>query len=510
MKRGKYLVFLLTFVLLFLVGCFENGSTSSNNSSNSGKSSDSSTSDVYGTYYLYKDEELNKDKYFKISSDKWEDEKGESGTFSISGTTISFYMEMFGSKEELYSGTISSGELVLDVSGVKTSYYKSGFEPGATNEVKYNIAFDNNGHGSKSSNINNVSSIPDSLPILEDDDYSFGGWYIDSNLTVLATSGTRLNENIILYAKWTKITDYNSISLTFETNGGTYIKTQKIIIGNAANKPDNPTKEGYIFDGWYIDSTFTKAFNFNTLLSSNKTIYAKWLEDCLVTFVNYDNTTLKTYHVKYGETVVYDGVTPTHQNSKYIFIGWDKTLTNITTSVTIKAVFEEVLVGTNGFEYRLSSNKSYYIIEGSGDINDEEVIIPYAFNNLPIKEISSGALSGLTNTKKIVIQNNIEKIGNKAITNCDNLEEIVIPFVGESKTTTTNIAFNYIFNSIPSKLHTIRVNGGEIKGTSAKSGGFSQLSGTNVRNIYLSSAVTSGGYYGFGSTLDRIKLYIDC
>ncbi len=483
---------------------------------------DDKDSDITGTYYLYEEEQLDKDSYFIITSSSWTDENNDSGTYELNGTTIIFYMPELGN-EELYRGTIGDGKLEISLEGIKTTYYKEDSEPtnnnpnpdDSENEKKYTISFEVNGHGEKPSDITNVTIIPNELPILEANDYIFDGWYFDDSLTNKVVLGAKITGNnapstiITLYAKWVEVTDTNSVTLSFETNGGTEITSQKVLIGNAAIKPDNPTKEGFIFDGWYSDSAFTKAYNFSTLISINKTIYAKWVKDCVVTFVNYDGTSLKSYHVKYGESVVYDGVAPTHKDNEYVFVGWDKSLISIKESMTINATFEKVLEGTNGFEYSLSYDKTYYIIEGIGDINEEEVIVPYTFNNLPIKEISSGALSDLTNTKKIIIQSNIEKIGSKAITGCTNLEEIVLPFVGESKTTNTNILFNYIFDSIPSTLTTIRINGGEIKGTMNNMGGFNKLTNSNVRNIYFSSAVTKGGYYGFGVTSSEIKLYIE-
>ena len=490
-------VFFITLLNVFiLTSCFANNSSSNSND---------------GTYYKYNDNNYDKTSYFIISNSSWEDEDGEKGNLSITGSTIVFYISN-SSKEELYSGTISNGVITLNIMGENTYYCKEGSKPSGSSTPTvdtFTVSFETNGGSSITSQTVNKNSTAIEPKDPTRDGFLFDGWYSDSSFNNKFDFSTKVTSNITLYAKWVEITDTNSVTLSFETNGGTEITSQKVLIGNAAIKPDNPTKEGFIFDGWYSDSAFTKAYNFSTLISTNKTIYAKWVLDCVVTFVNYDGTNLKSYHVKYGESVVYDGVTPTHKDNEYVFIGWDKSLNSVKESMTINAIFEKVLEGTNGFEYSLSTDKTYYIIEGIGDINEEEVIVPYTFNNLPIKEISSGAISGLTNTKKIIIQSNIEKIGSKAITGCTNLEEIVLPFVGESKTTTTNISFDYIFDNIPSKLTTIRVNGGEIKGTMNNKGGFNKLNNSNVRNIYLSSAVTKGGYYGFGATLSEIKLYIE-
>ena len=58
-------------------------------------------------------------------------------------------------------------------------------------------------------------------------------------------------------------------------------------VGTSGNEtikiPENPTKEGYNFDGWYWDNgTWQKPFTANSLLdaplSSNMSVYAKWIE----------------------------------------------------------------------------------------------------------------------------------------------------------------------------------------------------------------------------------------
>lgn len=65
-------------------------------------------------------------------------------------------------------------------------------------------------------------------------------------------------------------------TVTFNTNGGTVIPSQSINNGSKAIVPTNPTKEGYVFAGWYIDENCTIEYNFNTPVTNNITLYAKW------------------------------------------------------------------------------------------------------------------------------------------------------------------------------------------------------------------------------------------
>jgi hypothetical protein len=61
-----------------------------------------------------------------------------------------------------------------------------------------------------------------------------------------------------------------------------------------------------------------------------------------ITFKNYDDSVLSTQTVNQGSTVVYSGPTPTRPSTfqyTYTFTGWDRTLTNITSSFTTKAEF---------------------------------------------------------------------------------------------------------------------------------------------------------------------------
>ena len=87
-----------------------------------------------------------------------------------------------------------------------------------------------------------------------------------------------------------KATDYAStpvelavpsktFNVTFNSNGkGTAPATQTVVYGNKATKPSDPTASGYSFGGWYTDSACTKAYDFASTVTTDITLYAKWVE----------------------------------------------------------------------------------------------------------------------------------------------------------------------------------------------------------------------------------------
>ena len=71
----------------------------------------------------------------------------------------------------------------------------------------------------------------------------------------------------------------SSVTVTFNTMGGSSLASQSVQRGSYAIRPKTPTKEGFIFDGWYIEEECTNEFDFtSTLVTRDTTLYAKWIE----------------------------------------------------------------------------------------------------------------------------------------------------------------------------------------------------------------------------------------
>ncbi len=66
-------------------------------------------------------------------------------------------------------------------------------------------------------------------------------------------------------------------TVTFNSNGGTEIAPKEVVSGVKIKAPSTPTKDKYLFRGWYEDDTFSIPFDFNnTPITSDMTLYAKW------------------------------------------------------------------------------------------------------------------------------------------------------------------------------------------------------------------------------------------
>ena len=68
--------------------------------------------------------------------------------------------------------------------------------------------------------------------------------------------------------------------VSFETNGGSAIASATVVNGKTIGKPADPTRDGYIFVGWYSDGAFKTTFEFGAQpITSDLTLYARWSED---------------------------------------------------------------------------------------------------------------------------------------------------------------------------------------------------------------------------------------
>ena len=112
----------------------------------------------------------------------------------------------------------------------------------------------------------------DKLTIPTVEGYTFDGWYADDTRTKEFDFSTPITSNTTVYAKWTA-KDYK---VSFITEHGKTPTSQNVKYNGTATNPGTLTAEGYTFDGWYADEDRTIEFDFNTPITGDTKVYAKW------------------------------------------------------------------------------------------------------------------------------------------------------------------------------------------------------------------------------------------
>lgn len=65
-------------------------------------------------------------------------------------------------------------------------------------------------------------------------------------------------------------------TVRFESNFGSFVNDRHVNKNYTLNRPDDPVRVGYVFGGWYTDALLNNAYDFNTPVTENFTLYAKW------------------------------------------------------------------------------------------------------------------------------------------------------------------------------------------------------------------------------------------
>ncbi len=174
-------------------------------------------------------------------------------------------------------------------------------------------------------------------------------------------------------------------TVTFDSDGGTEIASVQVEKGKKITKPEDPSKEHYVFGGWYLEDA-EWVFESDTV-TKNTALTAKWTPEVYsVTLKNYDGTVLATENVSYGSLPQYSATPekPSDAQYTYAFSKWvdeagnDASLSNIDKNVTLTATFTSTL-------------RSYKIIFKNGEqvLKEDDVnygTLPAAPTETPTKE----------------------------------------------------------------------------------------------------------------------------
>lgn len=148
--------------------------------------------------------------------------------------------------------------------------------------------------------------------------YVFTGWTWDGHdtkeLIVKIDSGTTGNKTY--KANWVE----SNLTVKFDTQGGSVVEDALAAYGIPISKPDDPTREGYTFTGWYTSDTFETEWNFDHNVKDHMTLYAKWdIKHYSVTFHTGGGSVIDKQIIDHGEKA---GEPAEPTKAYYVFAGW--------------------------------------------------------------------------------------------------------------------------------------------------------------------------------------------
>ncbi len=196
------------------------------------------------------------------------------------------------------------------------------------------------------------------MPVPKREGYVFLGWYdalvggkCYGDSDGKSTSPYDKDVSITLYAQWAEAP---SRMVYFNTCGGTMTGPVEVLhkLNTPIAKPDNPTKPGHTFNGWYTDSALTQAWNFDDWVTGELKLYAGWtVNQYTITFDTNGGSEIAPITQDYGTKIT----TPDNPTRKgYTFKGWDKEIpeTMPAENITVKAQWEinqyTITFDTNG------------------------------------------------------------------------------------------------------------------------------------------------------------------
>ena len=250
-----------------------------------------------------------------------------------------------------------------------------------------------------------------------------------------------------------------TITLTFDTDGGSSVPSQTVKEGEHFTKPADPTKDGYEFWGWYgVDSSSGQldpgVFDFDLEYWRSGTVRAKWLPVFNVTAGNIaetikamretgkiiasgaftENDFTKEGGIRDALLELLDIENPQYSWDPKILVTLDLSAVTGLTKIPDNAFFEysEAMKDENGNEitdmdkYRKCQNLTGIMLPSS------------------IKSIGDRAFAYCTKLKSIELPEGVEKIEKRAFSYCSGLESITLPSTLKE---IDQYAFRYCYNN---------------------------------------------------------------
>ena len=248
--------------------------------------------------------------------------------------------------------------------------------------------------------------------------YVFGGWYTDADLTQsydFSSAVPDSAQDFTLYAKWERDDAYCLV--TYILNGET-VAVVPVADGESA---EPRTAEGLILDGWYTDENYTSAYDFESAVTADISLYAVGYTDGLKiangTVTGYAGTdeTVVIPAVYGGEAVTAIGSSAFMGNHTVVSVVLPDTVTSVGDYAFYDCEYLETINLSDGIQsigkYAFYRNQR---LESFGEIGG-------------VTAIEEGTFLGCVLISAVEIPEGTRYVGAYAFAECPALAEVTLP-----------------------------------------------------------------------------------
>ena len=320
-----------------------------------------------------------------------------------------------------------------------TLYAKYELDPAQIVKEYVTVMFETNG-GSHIDDMQAEKNQPFTLPDAPTrQNFEFNGWYYDSDLKLPFDSTKLVEVGMYLYAKWGPIT-YDPVLVKFVSAGGTQIPDTYTGTNGKVERPNDPVRGTDVFKGWYTEQGYENLFDFDTVLTSPITLFAKFealvIEQVTVQFIdliNNQETVLDTLTINKGSIIdSQDLLIPTKNDITFYDWYYDKNLTqqykasdNINQSLKLYAKWDYLLDFVFDEGGSVTGKSNTYYVAGIGTYNSLDITVPATFKGKEVLAVKQDAFKNKPITS-VVVENGVEIIGQEAFSG-SSITSITLP-----------------------------------------------------------------------------------
>ena len=206
------------------------------------------------------------------------------------------------------------------------------YAKGELANLTYELNGGENGPNPKTYVIGKGSRLSDAFK----EDYTFDGWFTDSEYTNQITEiSAEQTGALTLYAKFTR--KYLEYTIRYETDGGEHPNTPASYVWGVGTALTDATKEGYTFVGWYYDNEYflERAIEISAEQKGDITLYARFVKNPTISNITYEvDGGTHANPATYTEGEMMDLADAAKEG--YSFLGWytDSEYTNQITEIS--------------------------------------------------------------------------------------------------------------------------------------------------------------------------------